>query len=225
MKKIVFDNVSKIYGDDESRAIVALDRASLEIEQGEFIGIIGPSGSGKSTFLSIAGALIKPTKGKVLINGKDISTLPEKELANVRLNEIGFILQTSNLIPYLSAVDQLILVKDMKGKISQEDREKAIGLLKDFGLVDRLNHYPNALSGGERQRIAVARAFMNDPEIILADEPTASLDTKRGYEVMDLLAKQAKQHNKAVVLVTHDERMLSHCQRVIVMTDGKLIER
>ena len=225
MKKIVFDNVSKIYGDDESRAVVALDRASLEIEQGEFIGIIGPSGSGKSTFLSIAGALIKPSKGKVLINGKDISTLPEKELANVRLNEIGFILQTSNLIPYLSAVDQLILVKDMKGKISQEDREKAIGLLKDFGLEDRLNHYPNALSGGERQRIAVARAFMNDPEIILADEPTASLDTKRGYEVMDLLAKQAKQHNKAVVLVTHDERMLSHCQRVIVMSDGKLIER
>ncbi|HZK54795.1 MAG TPA: ABC transporter ATP-binding protein [Desulfosporosinus sp.] len=225
MKKIVFDDVSKIYGDDESSAIVALDGASLEIEQGEFIGIIGPSGSGKSTFLSLAGALIKPTKGKVLINGKDISTLPEKELTKVRLNEIGFILQTSNLIPYLNAVDQLILVKDMKGKISIEDREKAIGLLKDFGLGARLNHYPNSLSGGERQRIAVARAFMNDPEIILADEPTASLDTKRGYELMDLLAKQAKQHNKAVILVTHDERMLSHCQRIIVMTDGKLIER
>ena len=225
MEKIVFDNVSKIYGDDESKAVVALDSASLEVKQGEFIGIIGPSGSGKSTFLSIAGALIKPTKGKVLINGKDISTLSEKELANVRLNEIGFILQTSNLIPYLSALDQLILVKDMSGKISKEDREKAVSLLIDFGLSDRLNHYPNALSGGERQRIAVARAFMNDPEIILADEPTASLDTKRGYEVMDLLSKQAKQHNKAVVLVTHDERMLSYCQRVIQITDGKLIER
>src|SRR5665648_829319 len=113
MKKIVFDDVSKIYGDDESSAIVALDGASLEIEQGEFIGIIGPSGSGKSTFLSIAGALIKPTKGKVFINEKDISTLSENELGNVRLNEIGFILQTSNLIPYLNGLDQLLLVKDM----------------------------------------------------------------------------------------------------------------
>ncbi len=225
MKKIVFENVSKFYGDDESKAVVALDRASLEIEQGEFIGIIGPSGSGKSTFLSIAGALIKPTKGKVFINEKDISTLSENELGNVRLNEIGFILQTSNLIPYLNVLDQLLLVKDMSGSISKEDREKATSLLKDFGLTDRLNHYPNALSGGERQRIAVARAFMNDPEIILADEPTASLDTKRGYEVMDLLARQAKQYNKAVVLVTHDERMLSYCQRVIQITDGKLIEK
>ena len=223
MSGITLSNVTKVYKEVDVTT-KALDNLSLSVEPGEFVAIIGPSGSGKSTFLSIAGALLQPTEGKVMIDGEDIATLSEKKLSQVRLSKIGFILQTSNLLPYLTVLDQLLVVKKMSGKITPEDREFAKELLTDIGLGEKMNKYPHQLSGGERQRTAIARSFMNDPKIILADEPTASLDTKRAHEVVSLIAKEVKARKKAAVMVTHDERMLPYCDRVYRIEDGILTQ-
>lgn len=214
-------NVSKIYQEGEFETI-ALNDVSLAVEPGEFIAIIGPSGSGKSTFLSVSGALLQPSKGEVVINGVTISSLKEKELSKVRLEQIGFILQTSNLIPYLTVLDQLLIVKRMTGKVTDEDKKAAIDLLSDLGMANKIKKFPNELSGGERQRVAIARSFMNDPELILADEPTANLDTKRAIEVVKLIAQEVKSRKKAAIMVTHDERMLKYCDRVYKIEDGVL---
>ncbi|MDE1549342.1 ABC transporter ATP-binding protein [Jeotgalibaca caeni] len=224
MSGIRLANVTKVYKEADFTN-TALDNLSINVEPGEFIAIIGPSGSGKSTFLSIAGALLQPTEGQVMIDGEDIASLSEKKLSNVRLSKIGFILQTSNLLPYLNVLDQLLVVKKMGGKVTAEDRVFAKELLTEIGLGDKLKKYPHQLSGGERQRTAIARAFMNDPKIILADEPTASLDTKRAHEVVSLIAKEVKARKKAAVMVTHDERMLSYCDRVYRIEDGILSEQ
>lgn len=221
MTGITLNHVSKVYK-EAGHAFKALDDVSLQVSPGEFAAVIGPSGSGKSTFLSVAGALLEASSGTVTLNGKELSGLTQKELANTRLNEIGFILQTSNLIPYLQVIDQLLVVKKMNGKITKADKQFAKELLTDLGLGEKLNHYPEQLSGGERQRTAIARAFMNEPNIILADEPTASLDTKRAHEAVQLIAKEVKARNKAAVMVTHDERMLEYCDKVYRMEDGKL---
>ncbi|OUM95812.1 MAG: hemin ABC transporter ATP-binding protein [Thermobacillus sp. ZCTH02-B1] len=213
--------VSKYY-DAGSERITALDRVSFKVEPGEFVAVVGPSGSGKTTFLSIAGALLRPSEGEVLLNGKDISKLPDKELADIRLREIGFILQASNLVPYLNVMEQLLLVKRMAGKITEADKTFAARLLEELGLSGRVKNYPEELSGGERQRVAIARALMNDPSVILADEPTASLDTRRAHEVAALIAHVVKSHHKAAVMVTHDERLLSYCDKVYRMEDGRL---
>lgn len=183
---------------------------------------VGPSGSGKSTFLAIAGALLHATKGEVIINGKNLNELKPKELAQLRLKEIGFILQTSNLVPYLNVLEQLLVVKKMSGKLVKEDKDYAKALLQSLGLLEKLEKLPEQLSGGERQRVAIARAFINDPSIILADEPTASLDSKNAHEVVQLIAKEAKTRNKAAIMVTHDEQMLEYCDKVYQMEDGKL---
>ena len=223
MSGITLTNVTKVYTEADVTTKV-LDNLSLSVEPGEFVAIIGPSGSGKSTFLSIAGALLQPSEGKVMIDGEDIATLSEKKLSYARLSKIGFILQTSNLLPYLTVIDQLLVVKKMSGKITPEDREFAKELLTDIGLGEKMNKYPHQLSGGERQRTAIARSFMNDPKIILADEPTASLDTKRAHEVVSLIAKEVKARKKAAVMVTHDERMLRYCDRVYRIEDGILTQ-
>ncbi len=223
MSGITLKNVTKVYTEADVTT-KALDNLSLSVEPGEFVAIIGPSGSGKSTFLSIAGALLQPSEGKVIIDGEDIATLSEKKLSYARLSKIGFILQTSNLLPYLTVIDQLLVVKKMSGKITPEDREFAKELLTDIGLGEKMNKYPHQLSGGERQRTAIARSFMNDPKIILADEPTASLDTKRAHEVVSLIAKEVKARKKAAVMVTHDERMLRYCDRVYRIEDGILTQ-
>ena len=223
MSGITLTNVTKVYQEGEF-STTALENFSLNVANGDFIAIIGPSGSGKSTFLSIAGALLKATEGQVLIDDIDIATLSEKELSKVRLSKIGFILQTSNLLPYLSVLDQLLIVKKMGGPIKLADREFAKELLTEIGLGEKLHKYPHQLSGGERQRTAIARSFMNNPSIILADEPTANLDTKRAHEVVSLIAKEVKARNKAAVMVTHDERMLSYCDRVYRIEDGILTE-
>lgn len=223
MSGITLTNVTKVYTEADVKT-KALDNLSLSVEPGEFVAIIGPSGSGKSTFLSIAGALLQPSEGKVMIDGEDIATLSEKKLSYARLSKIGFILQTSNLLPYLTVIDQLLVVKKMSGKITPEDREFAKELLTDIGLGEKMNKYPHQLSGGERQRTAIARSFMNDPKIILADEPTASLDTKRAHEVVSLIAKEVKARKKAAVMVTHDERMLRYCDRVYRIEDGILTQ-
>lgn len=221
MKGLELKNVTKVYKEGEFTT-TALENTSISIEPGEFVAIIGPSGSGKSTFLSIAGALLQPTSGEVLIDNINIATLSEKKLSKIRLSKIGFILQTSNLLPYLTVLDQLLVVKKMGGSIKDEHRQMANDLLTDLGLGKKIKKFPHQLSGGERQRTAIARAFMNNPEIILADEPTANLDTKRAHEVVSLISKQVKARNKAAIMVTHDERMLSYCDRVYRIEDGVL---
>ncbi|MBT2604891.1 ABC transporter ATP-binding protein [Bacillus sp. ISL-53] len=219
--KLLFENVSKVYGEGDNK-VIALDDISLNVRAGEFVAIVGPSGSGKSTFLSIAGALLSPSKGCLLLNGEDITTLSPKELTRVRLEKIGFVFQSSNLVPYLSVRDQLLLLSELIGKRDKKTMKKADELLSHLGLGHRADHLPEALSGGERQRVAIARSLMNDPEIILADEPTASLDSKRGRDVVEMLAHEVKSRNKAAIMVTHDERMLDLCDRVVNITDGKV---
>ncbi|TFH58467.1 ABC transporter ATP-binding protein [Peribacillus frigoritolerans] len=221
--KLLFENVSKVYGEGDNK-VIALDDISLNVRAGEFVAIVGPSGSGKSTFLSIAGALLSPSKGRLLLNGEDITTLSPKELTRVRLEKIGFVFQSSNLVPYLSVRDQLLLLSELIGKRDKTTVKKADELLSHLGLGHRAGHLPEALSGGERQRVAIARSLMNDPEIILADEPTASLDSKRGRDVVEMLAHEVKSRNKAAIMVTHDERMLDLCDRVVNITDGKVFE-
>jgi len=219
--KLLFENVSKIYGEGVNK-VTALDNISLNVKAGEFVAIVGPSGSGKSTFLSIAGALLSPSEGRILLNDEDITTLSPKELTRVRLEKIGFVFQSSNLVSYLTVRDQLLLLSELIGKRDKKTVKKADELLSHLGLGHRADHLPEALSGGERQRVAIARSLMNDPEIILADEPTASLDSKRGRDVVEMLAHEVKSRNKAAIMVTHDERMLDLCDRVVNITDGKV---
>lgn len=221
MTGIVLDNVSKYYkvGDQEFRV---LNHVSITVHPGQFVAVIGPSGSGKSTFLSIAGALLKPSEGNVIINGIRLSDLKPKELAKLRLEQIGFILQPSNLVPYLTVLDQLLVVKKMAGSMTNKDKRFAQELLEEVCLGDKLHKFPDQLSGGERQRAAIARAFMNDPGIILADEPTASLDTQRAFEVVELISHGVRSRNKAAIMVTHDERLLKYCDKVYQMLDGNL---
>lgn len=221
MTGLVLKNVTKSFKEGDS-TVDALKNVSLTVNPGEFIAIIGPSGSGKSTLLSIAGALLQPSTGEVLVNGTNIGKMKEKDLSAFRLTDVGFILQTSNLIPYLTVLDQLLLVRKMKGKVSVEDTKFAKTLLTELGLGDKFNKFPNELSGGERQRVAIARAFVNNSNIILADEPTASLDSKRAFEVVKQIRKEVKERNKAAVMVTHDERMLEFCDKVYRMEDGLL---
>ncbi|WP_339212602.1 ABC transporter ATP-binding protein [Solibacillus sp. FSL W8-0372] len=221
MTGLVLKNVTKSFKEGDS-TVDALKNVSLSVNPGEFIAIIGPSGSGKSTLLSIAGALLQPSKGEVLVNNTNIGQMKEKELSSFRLTDIGFILQTSNLIPYLNVLDQLLLVCKMKGKVTTKEVKFAKALLKDLGLGQKLSKFPNELSGGERQRVAIARAFVNNSNVILADEPTASLDSNRAFEVVKQIRYEVKERNKAAVMVTHDERMLEFCDKVYRMEDGVL---
>lgn len=216
---LMMKNISKNYQDGE-QVIEVLKNVSLEVAQGEFVAIVGPSGAGKSTFLSIAGALLSPTEGEIAIGGKVLNDLTSKELTKVRLDKVGFIFQGANLIPYLNVRDQLLVIAELSGEKGRGAKEKADELLKELGLTARENNYPESLSGGEKQRVAIARALMNDPDIILADEPTASLDANRGHKVVQMIADEVKRKNKAAIMVTHDERVLDLVDRVIRIEDG-----
>ncbi|UWE04981.1 ABC transporter ATP-binding protein [Laceyella sacchari] len=220
--KLAFEDVSKWYGTGNN-AVHALDHVSFHVNEGEFVAIVGPSGSGKSTLLSIAGALLSPSAGRLILDGQDITNLSAKEMTKIRLDKIGFVFQTSNLVPFLTVRDQLLLVAEIAKKRGTEAAQRADELLAHLGLAHRRNHYPEQLSGGERQRVAIARAWMNSPELILADEPTASLDSKRGRQVVEMLADEVKSRRKAAIMVTHDERVLDLCDRVLTIKDGKLI--
>jgi putative ABC transport system ATP-binding protein len=213
--------VTKVYGSGEA-AVTALDGASLSVAAGELVALVGPSGSGKTTFLAIAGALLAPTRGRVTLDGRDLTALAPAARARFRLAQIGFVLQASNLVPYLTVRDQLLLVTKLAGDKDREAPSRALRLLAELGLERRRDHYPDELSGGERQRVAIARALMNDPGVILADEPTASLDSRRGREVVELLRREVKARQKAAILVTHDERVLDLCDRVVHIADGRL---
>jgi len=216
------DKVSKVYGEGNTE-VTALHPMSLDVKAGEFIGIVGPSGSGKSTLLSIAGALLSPSKGDIYIREQNITKLSEKEMTDIRLKKIGFIFQFANLVPYLNVKEQLLYIAKLKKENKQESEKRADHLLAAFGLGERKSHYPNQLSGGEKQRVAIARAFMNNPDLILADEPTASLDSKRAREVVEMMKREVKENQKAAIMITHDERMLDVCDRILTLRDGKLI--
>ncbi|EAD8888476.1 ABC transporter ATP-binding protein [Listeria monocytogenes] len=218
---LMMKNITKNYQDGE-QVIEVLKNVSLEVAQGEFVAIVGPSGAGKSTFLSIAGALLSPTEGEIAIGGKVLNDLTSKDLTKVRLDKVGFIFQGANLIPYLNVRDQLLVIAELSGDKGRVAKEKADELLKQLGLTARENNYPESLSGGEKQRVAIARALMNDPDIILADEPTASLDASRGHKVVQMIADEVKRKNKAAIMVTHDERVLDLVDRVIRIEDGYL---
>ena len=220
MKTILkMENVKKSFGSghNEIRALKGID---LAVNQGEFVSIIGPSGSGKSTFLTIAGGLQSPTSGNISINGLDFTPLSEKKRSKLRFKEIGFILQSSNLIPYLTIEEQFLLID----KINHEKltSKKGIELLKSLDILDLKDKHPSDLSGGERQRAAIARALFNEPNLILADEPTASLDTEHAYQVVDLLRQEAHLKNKATIMVTHDQRMIKNSDSVYKIEDGLL---
>lgn len=213
------DNITKSFGNGHNK-IQALKGINLEVNQGEFVSITGPSGSGKSTFLTIAGGLQSPTSGNITINGLDFTPLSEKKRSKLRFKEIGFILQSSNLIPYLTLEEQFLLID----KINHEKlaSKKGLELLDSLDILDLKNKYPSDLSGGERQRAAIARALFNEPNLILADEPTASLDTEHAYQVVELLRQEAHLKNKATIMVTHDQRMIKNSDSVYQIEDGLL---
>lgn len=211
----------KKYFQDGPEQIEALKETNLTINKGEFVAVIGPSGSGKSTFLTIIGGLQSPSQGEVRLNGQSFSQKKEKERAKMRFDQIGFILQASNLVPFLKIKDQLRLVDKVDKK---KQRESIDSLFTQLGITDIADKYPEEISGGQRQRVAIARALYNDPTIILADEPTASLDTEKAMEVVKILADEAKEKNKAVLMVTHDRRLVAYCDRLLVMEDGVLRE-
>lgn len=206
-------------GDDTLTVVENLD---FEVNKGELVAIIGPSGCGKSTVLSIAGALQTPTSGDVFINGENISNYPKNKLADVRLKNIGYIFQASNLVPFLTVKDQLKVVADLN---NTWDEKRADELLEAVGMGHRKKQHIQHLSGGEKQRVAIARAFMNDPELILADEPTASLDASRSEEIVALIAHEVHTRNKAAVIVTHDESVLPYCDIIYEMQQGKLVKQ
>lgn len=220
MNVLEFINVTKSY-QDGNKEIEALKETNFKIEEGRFIAIIGPSGSGKSTFLTLAGGLQTPSKGQIIINGKDYTNLSEKERSKLRFNDIGFVLQASNLVPFLTAKQQLELV-DRINKQKRQKLQDQKSLFKELGIDHLENKLPKDLSGGERQRLAIARALYNNPAIILADEPTASLDSDRAFEVVELLSKECREKNKSIIMVTHDNRMIEKCDHVYRMKDGIL---
>ncbi|WP_137626943.1 ABC transporter ATP-binding protein [Lactiplantibacillus pingfangensis] len=219
---LALQQINKQFGHGHT-AVTALKDANFEVSAGQFVAIIGPSGSGKSTFLTIAAGLQTPTSGQVLLNGTELATQSEKARLAYRFNEIGFILQSSNLIPFLTVTEQLKLVDKMAKRSFQAKRAQT--LLAELALTEVATAYPNELSGGERQRVAIVRALYNDPSVILADEPTASLDTPRSIDVVERLAKEAHQHHKAIVMVTHDQRLIGNCDVVYKIEDGVMTKQ
>ncbi len=213
--------IQRVFGEGESR-VEALTDIDLSVGAGELVALVGPSGSGKSTLLSIAGALLSPTAGTARLDGVDIGDAAERERADLRLRKIGFIFQGSNLVSYLTGREQLLFLGHLIGLPKEAARQRADRLLDELGMTGRADHYPEAMSGGQRQRIAIARALMNDPRIVLADEPTASLDSARGRRVVEMLANEVHERDKAGILVTHDERLIDLCDRVVRIADGRL---
>lgn len=223
MAVIELKDVKKVYGKGDAQ-VVALKDINFKADKGEVVLIMGPSGAGKSTFLTIAGSLQKPTSGEVLINDEDISDFSAKKRNELRLNKIGFVLQAYNLVPFLTVNEQFTLVDKVK-KQNNISREELQDLLKQLGITDLVKKYPSELSGGQQQRAAIARALYANPEILLADEPTASLDTKNVEEVGQLFKDLAKKRDKAVMLVTHDPRLEKYADHIYEMMDGQMIQK
>ena len=220
-KKIIrIEDVYKIYKIG-NQVVRALNGVTTSIHANEFVALMGPSGSGKSTLMNILGCLDVPSKGNYFLNNTNVSNLKDDELAKIRNKEIGFVFQTFNLLPRYSALDNVALPLVYAGVPKKERTLRAIEVLETVGLNDRMNHRPNELSGGQRQRVAVARALVNNPSIILADEPTGNLDTKTSYEIMNLF-NEIHQNNNTVILVTHEEDIAKYAERIIRLRDGKI---
>ena len=211
--------VRKVYpmADEE---VVALDHADLRVAPGEIVALVGPSGSGKTTLCSIAGGLLTPTEGTIVVGGEDISNYSARQLTEFRQSKVGFVFQSVNLVPFLTARENLLVVDELGRRTGAAARQRADQLLDELGLGDRSKNLPAQLSGGQRQRVAIGRALMNDPELVLFDEPTSALDTKLGEQVMELIRREMKDRGTAAVVVTHDDRMTHHCDRVVHIVDG-----
>ncbi len=213
-------DITKVYDMGEER-IRALDGVTLGVERGEYVAIMGPSGSGKSTLMNLIGCLDTPTSGSYVLNGREVARMTDDELAQIRNQEIGFVFQTFNLLPRTNALHQVELPLVYTGIPKKERRERAVRALEAVGLGDRMGHHPNELSGGQRQRVAVARALINDPSILLADEPTGNLDSQTGAEIMALFDELNSRGN-AIILVTHEEDIAAHARRIVRLRDGKV---
>jgi putative ABC transport system ATP-binding protein len=219
---IELENVTKIYRMGQTK-VLALDSINLQIEAGEMVAIMGPSGSGKSTLMAILGCLDVPTKGVYCLEGQAVEKLKENQLAQVRSRKVGFVFQQFNLLPRTNALENVMLPLLYDGVHGKARIEKAKAALEIVGLADRIHHHPNQLSGGEQQRVAIARALVNQPTILLADEPTGNLDTKTGDEIIGLFQRLHKEQGQTVVYVTHDAFLARHTQRIIRLVDGKII--
>lgn len=214
-------NVSKVYGSGHT-AVTALDDATMAVDQGEFVALLGPSGSGKTTLISIIGGLLAATSGTVTIGDIDVTSLSKRELTKFRAERVGFVFQSANLVPFLTARENLLYVATLVKTPKKAAQQRADQLLEELGLADRAKNLPEQLSGGERQRVAIGRALMNDPDLVLVDEPTAALDTALGRQVVQLLRREIKDRGKTGIMVTHDLRMVEYTDRVFEILDGHL---
>jgi putative ABC transport system ATP-binding protein len=207
----------------DGTTINAVDHVSFQVKSGEFVALVGPSGSGKTTMLSILAALLSPTSGQVLVDGQDLAQMNDKRRVQLRREKIGFTFQANNLIPFLTARENVEYMLRLNGKANKEGRVRSAEILARLGLSDRLHNLPAQLSGGQQQRVAIARALIHNPAVVLADEPTASLDTERAYQVVETFANLIHENNRAGIIVTHDLRMCQYVDRVLQMQDGKLV--
>ena len=222
MPALELDKARKVYGADEAQ-VVALDDVTLTVAEDEMMLLVGPSGSGKTTLLTVAGALLRPTSGSVRVGGTEITDLNDKDLANFRRDQVGFVFQSVNLVPFLTARENLLVVRQFGGaRIDSEAKDRADELLDELGLGQRGDSLPSQLSGGQQQRVAIGRALMNDPSLVLVDEPTSSLDSELGKQVMNLLEREIKGRGVAAIIVTHDERVLDYGDRTVRIVDGAL---
>ena len=215
--------VTKSYGSGHM-TVTALRDVSLAVERGTLLAILGPSGSGKTTLLSIIAGLLQPTSGEIVLDGQPIHLHSRRDAAAFRRSRIGLVFQDDHLVPYLTAEENLLLVPSLSGRIHAEDRARAASLLAEFGLADRRRHRPAKLSGGERQRVSIARAMMNEPAVMLVDEPTSNLDTERGRQVVDMLRDHIHRRQMTCLMVTHDPRMAEEADAVLRLVDGAVAE-
>ena len=215
--------LTKTYGEGHT-AVQAVRQATFTASAGDFIAVVGPSGSGKTTLLAMLGGLLTPTGGRAVVGGVDLAALPSGGLARFRREQVGFVFQGYNLLPYLTARKNLLAIAQIARLDRPVARERSQRLLDELGLVDRADAYPSELSGGERQRVAIGRALMNDPALILVDEPTANLDTARGMQVVEMLVSEVRQRAKTALMVTHDARMAGYATRRLTIEDGVLTE-
>jgi putative ABC transport system ATP-binding protein len=214
-------SVSKIY-ESGNLVVKAVDQVSIDVKAGEFVALVGPSGSGKTTMLAMLAGLLSATEGELLIDGQNLSTLNDKERTRFRREKIGFTFQANNLVPYLTALENVELMLRLNKNYGKDGRQRAKDLLVRLGLEDRLHNLPSQLSGGQQQRVAIARSLIHNPSVVLADEPTASLDTERAFQVVEIFADLIHEQQKAGIMVTHDLRMCKHVDKVIQMVDGQV---
>jgi putative ABC transport system ATP-binding protein len=216
------NDVRKVYTMGDGSDVVALDHATLTLGSDEMVALVGPSGSGKTTLCSIAGGILSATEGTIVVGDEDISNHDAKQLTKFRQDKVGFVFQSVNLVPFLNACENLLVVDELGKRTGAPARERADQLLEELGLADRAKNLPSQLSGGQRQRVAIGRALMNDPALVLFDEPTSALDTKLGEQVMELIRNEMKSRGTAAIVVTHDERITHYCDRSVHITDGRL---